>query len=146
MFADVDADSGKRSAFKIEIDESLHFVARGFAPIGLLAIFLSAFKRVFDLLGFERPVEDAAGAGLERLTGAGPRPAGHGQQRRFLAGGNRAAMRMTSSAPGRSKSTISVEQRPVMTSSRASCPEGQLTSSIPSCSRVACRVCRDRLS
>src|ERR1700687_1719102 len=64
----------------------------------------------------------------------------------FWPSGNRAAMRITSSAPGRSKSTISVEQRPVMTNSSASCWDGQLTKSISSSARVALKVGRVLLS
>src|ERR1700686_2852297 len=64
----------------------------------------------------------------------------------FWPSGNRAAMRITSSAPGRSKSTISVEQRPVMTNSSASCWDGQLTKSISSSWRVALKVGRVLLS
>ena len=41
---------------------------------------------MYDLLGFERPVEDAVGSGLKRLASAGPRAAGDGQQFGLLLG------------------------------------------------------------
>src|SRR5579862_3639762 len=64
----------------------------------------------------------------------------------FWAGGNRAAILITSSAPGRSKSTISVEQRPVVTSSSARWRELQRTYSISSSSREAFRTSMEGLS
>src|ERR1700735_4044909 len=76
----------------------------------------------------------------------GPAPLATARSAGFWLGGSSAAMRITSSAPGMSKSTISVAHRPDMTNSSASCPERQLTNSIPRSWSVNPRVWRDRLS
>src|SRR6478752_5282313 len=64
----------------------------------------------------------------------------------FCASGSRSATRMTSRAPGRSKSTINVEHWPVMMDSRACRSESQLVNSIPRCSKVPWIVFRERSS
>ncbi|HKF25414.1 MAG TPA: hypothetical protein VKB24_05545 [Candidatus Acidoferrum sp.] len=55
-------------------------------------------------------------------------------------------MRITSSAPGRSKSTIKVEHSPRITDSSACRREWQFVSPIPSSSSVFPSVASDRLS
>src|SRR5580693_7938653 len=98
--------------------QGLHFVARGFAPAGFFSLRIS-LKGIFELFCIERPVQNAASPGLERLTRAGPCAAGDRQQSRLLPEGQKSRHADNLLGPGRSKSTISVEHSPLMTSSSA---------------------------
>ena len=65
--------------------------------------------------------------------------------RAFASGGSRFAIRIGFFGRRADRNPrSSVEQRPLMTSSSASCWERHFTSSMPSSSSVAPRVCRDR--
>ena len=67
------------------MDQGFHFVARGLALVGFAVISLS-LQGFFQQFRFERPVQNAAGAGLECLASPGPSSAGNRQQRGLLGG------------------------------------------------------------
>src|SRR5579862_4302738 len=83
MLSDVDADSWDCAGRQFKIDERLHVVALGLAPV-FLAWLASGRQALFHQFRVNRLVKNAAGAGLKSLASAGPRAAGDRKQRGLL--------------------------------------------------------------